>query len=345
VGYDAVLLLSFGGPEGPDDVLPFLRNVVRGRGVPEDRVVAVAEHYSRFGGVSPINAQCRELLAALRPALDEAGVTLPLYWGNRNWHPYLSDTLATMRDEGVQRALAFVTSPYGSHSSCRQYLGDIVSAREAVGEGAPIIDKIRHFHDHPGFVEPLADGVRAALAKLGDGRLVFTAHSVPMWMAETSGPPDHPPGGRYVAQLRETAALVAARMEPATKWDLVWQSRSGSPHVPWLEPDINDHLAALASSGVDSVVISPIGFISDHLEVVWDLDTEVAATADRLGLRMMRAATPGTDPRFVAMVRDLVLERLDPEFSRSRLGNVPVWDVCPAECCPTPSRRIATPSR
>lgn len=338
VAYDAVLLLSFGGPEGPDDVLPFLRNVVRGRGVPEERIAEVAEHYQHFGGVSPINAQCRELLVALRPALDEAHVTLPLYWGNRNWDPYVADTLATMRDDGVRRALAFATSPYGSYSSCRQYLNDIVSARQAVGDGAPVVDKIRHYHDHPGFIEPLADGVRAAFAKL-DGpvrsRLVFTAHSIPISMADTSGPT----GGRYQAQLRETAALVATSVDPSIEWDLVWQSRSGAPEIPWLEPDINDHLATLASAGVEAVVISPIGFISDHLEVVWDLDTEAAATADRLGLRMVRAATPGTDARFVAMVRDLVLERLDPEFPRSRLGTMPVWDACPADCCPAPTRR------
>ena len=352
--YDAVILVSFGGPEGPDDVMPFLRNVTRGRGIPEQRLAVVAEHYQHFGGVSPINAQCRDLLARLRPVLDEAGITLPLYWGNRNWHPMLADTVARMRDDGVRRALAFVTSPFGSFSSCRQYLDDIEAARSAVGPGAPEIDKIRHYHDHPGYVRPHADAVREALrslsdvdgptgtaggdpASLGDPeavRLVFTAHSIPSTMDETSGPDGH----RYTAQLRETAALVAQAAAPGLPWDLVWQSRSGPPQQPWLEPDINDHLATLAQQGVTGVVVSPIGFSSDHLEVVWDLDTEAAATAARLGLRFARAATPGNDPRFVAMVRDLIQERLDPAAPRARLGSVPVWDACPVGCCRPPAR-------
>jgi ferrochelatase len=334
VPYDALLLVSFGGPEGPDDVMPFLRNVVRGRNVPEERIAEVAQHYERFGGVSPINAQCRSLLAALRPVLDEAGVDLPLYWGNRNWHPYLTDEVARMAEAGVTRALAFATSPYGSYSSCRQYLEDIERARGAVGPAAPVIDKIRHYHDHPGHIAPHADAVRAALGSL-DGldpagvRLVFTAHSIPSTMDANSGPD----GGRYHEQLHETATLVAQQASPGLGWDLVWQSRSGPPHVPWLEPDINDHLEGLAAAGVTGVVVSPIGFISDHLEVVWDLDHEAADTARRLGLRYARAATPGTDPRFVAMVRDLVLERLDPATPRARLGQLPVWDVCPDGCC------------
>src|SRR6185436_1104674 len=268
VGYDALILVSFGGPEGPDDVMPFLRNVVRGRGVPDERLAAVAEHYHHFDGVSPINAQCRELLAALRPELDAAGIDLPLYWGNRNWDPYLADTVAQLRDAGVERALAFVTSPFGSYSSCRQYLDDIDQAREKVGPGAPVIDKIRHYHDHPGYVRPHADAVRAALASLSDVdtsevRLVFTAHSVPSTMDESSGPD----GGRYSEQLRETARLVTAELGPAPgatefpAWDLVWQSRSGPPHVPWLGPDVNDHLEALVGAGVRGVVVSPIGFI------------------------------------------------------------------------------------
>ena len=332
VVYDAVLLVSFGGPEGPDDVLPFLRNVVRGRGVPEARLAAVAEHYQHFGGVSPINAQCRELLTALRAELDAADVGLPVYWGNRNWHPYLADTVATMRDEGVQRALAFVTSPFGSYSSCRQYLEDLAGARATVGPGAPVIDKIRHYHDHPGYVGPHADAVRAALGQLSDvepARLVFTAHSVPSTMEEQSGPD----GGRYSAQLRETAALVADAAAPGLEWDLVWQSRSGPKHVPWLEPDINEHLESIAAAGARGVVVSPIGFISDHVEVLWDLDMEAAATAAQLGLRFVRAATPGADPRFVAMVRELILERLDPSAPRVRLGALPVWDRCPTGCC------------
>jgi ferrochelatase len=326
-----VLLVSFGGPEGPDDVMPFLRNVVRGRGVPEERLLAVAEHYQHFGGVSPINGQCRDLLAALRGELAAGWMGLPLYWGNRNWHPYLSDTVATMRDHGVRRALAFVTSPFGSYSSCRQYLEDIEAARQQVGQGAPEIDKIRHFHDHPGYIEPHADAVRRGLAELSDvdTRLVFTAHSVPSTMDEHSGPD----GGRYSAQLRDTAALVAQAVGRSDEWDLVWQSRSGPPHVPWLEPDINDHLESLAQQGIRGVVVSPIGFISDHLEVVWDLDTEAAQTAERLGLSFVRAATPGTDPRFVRMVRELIEERLSSDSARRKLGTLPVWDQCPEGCC------------
>ncbi|MBX6752169.1 MAG: ferrochelatase, partial [Micromonosporaceae bacterium] len=223
--YDALILVSFGGPEGPADVLPFLRNVARGRNIPEARLAAVAEHYQHFGGVSPINGQCRDLLAALRPVLDEAGITLPLYWGNRNWHPMLADTLRQMRDDGVRRALAFVTSPFGSYSSCGQYLDDIAAARQEVGAGAPEVDKIRHYHDHPGYIEPHAEAVRSALAQLSDVehvRLVFTAHSVPSTMEQTSGPD----GGRYSAMLRETASLVAEAAAPGLTWDLVWQSRS-----------------------------------------------------------------------------------------------------------------------
>jgi ferrochelatase len=332
VGYDALILVSFGGPEGPDDVMPFLRNVVRGRGVPDARLAEVAEHYHHFGGVSPINAQCRALLAALRKELAAVRVDLPLYWGNRNWTPYLTDTLTQMRDDGVRRALAFVTSPYGSYSSCRQYLDDIAAARAAVGPGAPELDKIRHYHDHPGYVRPHADAVRHALQALSDVepvRLVFTAHSIPSTMDAQSGP--H--GGRYSAQLRETATLVAEQAAPGLPWDLAWQSRSGQAHVPWLEPDINEHLAALSETGVRGVVVSPIGFVSDHLEVVWDLDTEAAETARRLGMRFERAGTPGTDHRFVAMVRDLVLERLSPSAPRARLGALPMWNTCPPGCC------------
>jgi ferrochelatase len=338
--YDAFLLVSFGGPEGPDDVMPFLRNVTRGRGVPAVRLAEVAEHYRRLGGVSPINAQCRALLDALRVEFARTGIELALYWGNRNWEPYLEHTVRQMRDAGVGRALAFVTSPYGSHSSCRQYLDDIHRAVTQAGGGAPRIDKLRHYHDHPGFIGPHVDAVRAALAVLpahrrSTTRLVFTAHSIPTAMAATSGPD----GGRYPAQLREVAALVGAHAAADLPWDLVWQSRSGPPRVPWLEPDIGYHLGALAAVGVTGVVVSPIGFISDHLEVVWDLDTEAAATAERLGLDFARAATPGTDPRFVSMIRELVQERLEPGAPRRTLGTVPSWDFCEPWCCPAGPRR------
>jgi ferrochelatase len=342
VEYDAFVLLSFGGPEKPDDVMPFLRNVVRGRGVPEARLLTVAEHYMHFGGVSPINEQCRRLLAAVESEFSAHGLAFPAYWGNRNWQPMLEDTVAQMRDDGVTHALGFATSAYGGYSSCGQYWEDIARARAFVGPRAPLITKLRQFHDHPGFVGPHVSAVQAALSELsGDRRettrLVFTAHSVPVSMAETAGP--H--GGRYTAQLNETAALVHAGAAPGLAWDLVWQSRSGPPQVPWLEPDVNDHLRVLADKGVTDVVISPIGFVSDHLEVVWDLDNEAAETARSLGLGYARAATPGTDPRFVTMVRELVEERTAGR-ARARLGTLPVWDDCPGGCCPTPRRPAAT---
>jgi ferrochelatase len=345
VDYDAFLLVSFGGPEGPEDVLPFLRNVIRGRGVPEERLAEVAEHYRHFGGVSPINEQSRALLAAVSRRFAADGPDLPLYWGNRNWHPFLTDTVRQMRDDGVRRALAFVTSPYGSYSACRQYQDDIARARAEVGDGAPVIDKIRHYHDHPGYVGPHADAVRAALATLpahepGATRLVFTAHSIPVAMAESAGAATMaaltgtPTGHRYEAQLREVAGLASGDLP----WDLVYQSRSGPPQVPWLGPDVNEHLTALAQAGIRAVVLSPIGFISDHLEVVWDLDTEAADTARSLGLDFVRAATPGTDPRFVDMIRELVLERTEPGHPPAALGEVPTWDYCDAACCPAPRR-------
>lgn len=331
--YDGFVLLSFGGPEKPDDVMPFLRNVTRGRGVPEERLLAVAEHYTHFGGVSPINQQCRDLLAAVTPGLD-----MPAYWGNRNWHPMLEDTVARMRDDGVTHALGLATSAYGGYSSCKQYWEDIARARAAVGPRAPQITKLRQFHDHPGFVGPHASAVGAALSSLPSERrettrIVFTAHSIPVSMAEKAGP--H--GNRYTAQLNETAALVHAAAAPDLSWDLVWQSRSGPPQVPWLEPDVNDHLRVLADKGITDVVVSPIGFVSDHLEVLWDLDNEAAATAASLGLGYARAATPGTDPRFVTMVRELVLERTQGRPA-ARLGTLPIWNDCPGGCCPTVSR-------
>jgi ferrochelatase len=342
MSYDAFLLVSFGGPEGPDDVMPFLRNVTRGRGIPQDRLAEVAGHYAHFDGVSPINGQCRELLAAVEKEFAASGIALPLYWGNRNWDPFLSETLRQMRTDGVRRALAFVTSAYGSYSSCRQYLDDIERARAQAGAGAPVVDKIRHYHDHPGHIAAHADGVRAAVASLpahrhGSTRLVFTAHSIPTSMAESSGP-----GGgtdRYVTQLREVASLVAAQAAPDLRWSLAYQSRSGPPTMPWLEPDINAHLHALAAQDVGAVVCSPIGFISDHLEVVWDLDIQAAGTAGELGLDFARAATGGTHPAFVSMIGELVRERLYDGVPRRALGHVPTWDSCPADCCPAPPRR------
>jgi ferrochelatase len=337
-GYDALLLVSFGGPEGPDDVMPFLENVLRGRNIPPERLREVAAHYEHFGGVSPINAQCRALLSALRDELEQHGPALPVYWGNRNWRPMLGDTLREMAGDGVRRSLAFVTSAYSSYSGCRQYLEDIARAREAVGDGAPVVDKLRVFYNHPGFVEPLVELVGAAFEKVPEprraaARLVFTAHSLPRALAATSD---------YQIQLEETAGLVASALE-RDEWNLVYQSRSGPPSQPWLEPDIVDHLRRLAAGGVHDVVVAPIGFVSDHMEVVYDLDLEARSRAIELGLNMVRAGTVGVHPRFVRMIRELVLERLTDDPVRLHLGSRgPARDVCPADCCP-PGARPASP--
>jgi ferrochelatase len=335
VRYDAVLLVSFGGPEGMADVMPFLDEVLRGRSVPAERKREVARHYERFGGVSPINAQNRALLAALREELGTHGPRLPLYWGNRNWHPFLADTLRAMAADGVRRALAFVTSAYSSYSSCRQYLDDIARAGAEVGPSAPAVDKLRPFHDHPGFVEANADRLRAALESLPPdrrrtARIAFTAHSIPVAMAAASD---------YVAQLRETCALVAARVAPAP-WALVYQSRSGSPRDPWLEPDVLDHLAALRAEGVDDVVVAPVGFVSDHMEVAYDLDTEARERAAALGLGFVRAGTAGTHPAFVRMIRELIEERVAGGERRALGASGPRPDACATDCC---SARPARP--
>ena len=339
--FDALMVLSFGGPEGPDDVMPFLRNVTRGRGIPEERLEAVAEHYHHFHGISPINAQNRALIAALTAEFAAHGIELPIYWGNRNWKPYVADAVRQMRDGGVRRALVFATSATSSFSGCRQYRNDLAQAHAVAGEGAPELVKIRHFFDHPGFVEANADGVRAALATLpadhrDTARLVFTAHSIPVTMNATSGPAAD---GLYERQHRETARLVAEAVRgPGAEFDLVWQSRSGPPQVPWLEPDVNDHLKALAGQGVKAVVVSPTGFVSDHIEVKWDLDNEAAETARGLGLHFARAATAGTHPAFVSAIRELVEERLRGAEPRS-LGSLGLCGVdCPAQCCPAPQR-------
>ena len=313
--YDAFLLVSFGGPEGPGDVLPFLENVTRGRGVPRERLLAVAEHYNAFGGVSPINQQCRDLIAAL-------DLPLPVYWGNRNWTPYLADTVRDMAQAGVRRALAFVTSAYRSYSSCRQYLEDIERARAAAGPDAPVIDKIQRFYDHPGFIGPFAGNVLAALATLpgelrDQAHLVFTAHSIPVAMAANAGPGGH----RYVAELTEASRLISERTGVTRPWTLAFQSRSGPPSQPWLEPDIGDHLAELAKAGTKAVVVVPVGFVSDHLEVKHDLDLAAAETAASLGMAFARAATPGT--KLAPMIAELVRAHL--------AGAAP--EPCPAGCC------------
>lgn len=323
----AVLLLSFGGPEGPDDVLPFLRNVTRGRGIPDERLADVAEHYQHFGGVSPINDQNRLLRTVIEDELSGRGRPMPVYWGNRNWTPYVEDVVAQMAADGIQRVIAFVTSAYSSASGCRQYHADLTRARQATGPTAPPIEKLPHFFDHPGFVAANADALRQALDRLpadlaAQARIVATAHSIPSAMAAAAGPD----GGLYERQLQTTARLVVDSVDPGRRVDLVWQSRSGSPATPWLEPDVNDHLVGLAAAGTRAVVLCPIGFVSDHIEVLWDLDTEARQTAREHGLSLERAATAGTHPAFVAMIGDLIEERLAdrPPMLGTR---------CPAMCC------------
>jgi ferrochelatase len=341
--YEALLVVSFGGPERSDEVRPFLENVTRGRGVSASRLTEVAGHYLRFGGRSPINDQNRALVAALEQELDRMSLSLPVYWGNRNWHPYLADELARMRNDGVRRAAVFVTSAYSSYSGCRQYREDLASAAAAVGAGAPRMDRLRHCFDHAGFVQANADGVVAALMDLPadvahEARLVYVTHSIPTAMAETSGPA----GGAYEAQHRAVAAAVTldveGRMEARYDYDLVYCSRSGPPQVPWLEPDVNDHLKTLAAA-VPGVVLAPIGFVSDHMEVVFDLDTEALGTARGLGLPAARAATAGTHPAFVAAICELLIERAAIERGepvvRASVGPPgPSHDVCPVGCCP-----------
>ena len=324
------MVVSFGGPEGHDDVLPFLEKVTAGRGVPRRRLLEVAERYHRFGGVSPINAQNRALVAAIEAELAGRGWRLPVYWGNRNWHPFLTDTVHRMARDGIGQALAFVTSAFSSYPGCRQYLEDIERARAEVGHDAPEVGKLRVFYNHPGFVEPVARGVQATLARLSanrrpQARLAFTAHSIPVTMARSSD---------YEAQLQEACRLVSELLGDRYPWELVYQSRSGPPGQPWLEPDVGDHLEKLAAGGVEDVVIVPIGFVSDHMEVCFDLDVEAAARAEELGLRVHRAPTVGTDPQFVAMIVDLVAERGRPLPARQRLGtHEPRPDVCPPGCC------------
>ena len=312
--YDALLVLSFGGPEGPDEVMPFLEYVTRGRSVPPARLAAVAGHYDQFGGVSPINSANRALVAAL----EEALAPLPIYWGNRNWHPFLADTVRRMAEDGVRRAACFATSAYSGYSACRQYLEDVARARTEVGAAAPQIDKLRPFYDHPGFVEPFARATTAALDGLAPGvrdsaHLVFTAHSVPRDQADADV---------YLAQVEEASRLVAERVPGGHPWTVAWQSRSGPPSQPWLEPDVGDQLSALAGAGAGAAVMVPVGFVADHLEVVYDLDVEASARAAAAGLAVARAATPATAPEFVAMVADLVSERADPTLPRRGLGRL-----------------------
>jgi len=331
---NAFLLVSFGGPEGPEDVMPFLRNVTAGRGVPDERLAKVAEHYYEFGGVSPINAQCRELLTAIEKDFAATGVELGVYWGNRNWQPYLADTMRAMADDGIQRVIALATSAYSSFSSCRQYLDDIDRARAAVGPDAPEVIKIPPYYRHPGFIGSFIDATAAAIGSLpaqaaAGAELIFTAHSIPASMAAASGPA----GGAYPAQLAVVAEAVTTGIGRSS-WRLAYQSRSGPPSVPWLEPDINDCLEEVASAGAPAAVVVPIGFVSDHMEIKFDLDTEAARTAARLGLPLARAATPGTAPRFVSMISALAAEFAagQPGPAAQALGPTAA-SLCLAGCC------------
>jgi len=327
--YDAILIVSFGGPEGMDDVMPFLENVLRGRNVPRERMLGVAKHYELFGGVSPINEQNRRLITALEETLKAKGPHLPIYFGNRNWHPMLADTLRQMSADEVKNALAFVTSAYSSYSSCRQYLEDIERARETVGPGAPRVEKLRAFYNHPGFIAANVANVRAALEQIPEERraeaqVLFTAHSIPESMAQNCD---------YEGQLKETSSLIA-NTAGIEKWRLVFQSRSGSPAQPWLGPDVCDALRELRAEGVKDVVVAPVGFVSDHMEIVYDLDTEAMTLCRELGLNMVRAATAGTHPAFIEMIRELIMERIDAATPRRYLGtNGPRDEVCPPGCC------------
>jgi ferrochelatase len=335
MNYDALIVVSFGGPESRDEVIPFLENVLRGRNVPRERMLAVAEHYYHFDGKSPINQQTRDLIAALETELSAHGLKLPVYWGNRNWHPMLPDTLRQMTQDGIRNALAFVTSAYSSYSGCRQYRENIAEAQKVVGAGAPQVDKLRAFFNHPGFIEANEDRVRDALRELPEhlrqtAQIVYTAHSIPQSMANSSD---------YVRQLEEVRNLVSAGLG-VTNDALVYQSRSGAPGQPWLEPDILDHLRDVKSRNLASaVVLAPIGFISDHMEVLYDLDVEARGLSDSLSLPMTRAKTVGIHPKFIAMIRELILERKDPASERRAVGSLPPrTDICAENCCPAPPR-------
>jgi protoporphyrin/coproporphyrin ferrochelatase len=323
--YDALLLVSFGGPEKPEDVLPFLENVTRGRGIPRERLEEVGQHYHLFGGRSPINDQNRQFITAVEQDLASAGLDVPVYWGNRNWDPYLADTLRQMAADGVRRAACLLTSAYSSYSGCRQYRENLFDAQRSVGADAPAVSRLRMLYNHPGFVEANADHVREALARVPDGsHVAFTAHSIPVAMARSCA---------YEAQLRETARLVAEAVG-VERWQVVYQSRSGPPQVPWLEPDVSDHLAALKEEGAPGVVLAPIGFVSDHLEVLYDLDVEARETAEQLGLPLARARAAGTHPSFVAAIREAIAERLEPGTPKRALGRFgPSWDTCAPDCC------------
>ncbi len=341
MNYDAILVVSFGGPESREDVIPFLENVLRGRNVPRERMLAVAEHYYHFDGKSPINQQTRDLIAALRGELEQHGPKLPIYWGNRNWHPLLPDTVRQMQQDGIRRALAFVTSSYSSYSGCRQYREDILRAQQSVGEGAPEVDKLRAFFNHPGFIDATEGRLREALAEVPpeareNVQIVYLAHSIPLSMSNSSD---------YVSQLEEVRNLVSARLG-VTNNALSYQSRSGASGQPWLEPDILDHLREVKARNLASaVVLAPIGFISDHMEVLYDLDVEARQLCDSLSLPMVRASTVGIHPSFIAMIRELIVERIESTSERRFLGSLGARpDVCEQNCCPAPQRPVPKPA-
>jgi ferrochelatase len=336
--FDAILIVGFGGPEKPEDVLPFLENVTRGRNIPRERLIEVADHYHHLGGSSPINGQVRALIEALHTELRRHAITLPIYWGNRNWHPLLADSVREMAVAGVKHALAVVLAAYSSYSSCRQYCEDIDRARDEVGPEAPRVSKMRGFYNHPEFIAANSDRIRQAQAEFPPDQrpgvhLVFTAHSIPVAMARTSG---------YDVQVKETCRLVASDLGlPADRWSLSYQSRSGRPQDPWLEPDVLDFLRTLKGQGRDRVIIHPIGFLSDHMEVLYDLDEEARTVCGELGIAMVRSRTVGTHRGFVRMLRELICERLEsaPEEERRSLGLYgPSHDVCPVDCCLPPPR-------
>ena len=341
MNYDAVLIVSFGGPESADDVIPFLENVLRARNVPRDRMLTVAEHYRHFGGKSPINQQMRELMGALEAELARNGPNLPIYWGNRNWHPMLADTLRQMKQDGIRKALAFVTSAYSSYSGCRQYREDIARAQSEVGSGAPLVDRVRPFYNHPGFIQATLERVQDALTAVpaparNKIQGVYTAHSIPVSMASTCD---------YVQQLQEVRKLVSKRLGQ-TDDALVYQSRSGPAGQPWLEPDVLDYLRAVKKRSLASaVVLAPIGFISDHMEVLYDLDVEARQLCDSLPLPMVRAKTVGVHPKFVAMIGELIVERMNPGSERCAWGTLGARpDACPEDCCARPRGSVPSPT-
>jgi protoporphyrin/coproporphyrin ferrochelatase len=333
--YDSLLVVAFGGPEKRDDVIPFLENVLRGRNVPQERLLEVAEHYYQFDGVSPLNQQVRDLIAALESEFHRQGIDLSVYWGNRNWHPLLTETIGRLIRDGRRRTLALVLSSFSSYSGCRQYREDITRACGAAGPGAPTVDKIRVWYNHPQFIAANVERIREGLKSFGNlpsasTQIAYTAHSIPKSQADTCD---------YERQLRESCRLISEQLGvPEDHWQLVYQSRSGRPQDPWLGPDICEHLRVLSAQGGERVIVHPVGFLSDHVEVLYDLDEEAASVARDVGLRMVRTPTVGTHPRFVSMLCELIEERLREGTEKRAAGSFPPnHDVCPVDCCPRPS--------